>query len=146
MLLPTASWPVSLTTRFLLLSRQLRVCWCGALSLTRGRVCRLQFLPVLASAVILGSECFATREHILVSQIRDFPFHRLLRLAGLRWRYSTPPPHVFPFYTRGKPNRNHPPRTVHPVPRAYSSQIRVLAIRCLIMDYSASTRYRGNMC
>jgi hypothetical protein len=22
-----------------------------------------------------------------------FPFRRLLRLAGLRWRYSTPPPH-----------------------------------------------------
>jgi hypothetical protein len=30
---------------------------------------------------------------ILLSQIRDFPFRRLLRLAGLRWRYSTPPPH-----------------------------------------------------
>jgi hypothetical protein len=27
-----------------------------------------------------------------------FPFRRLLRLAGLRWRYSTPPPHrlIFP--------------------------------------------------
>jgi hypothetical protein len=23
-----------------------------------------------------------------------FPFRRLLRLAGLRWRYSSPPPHV----------------------------------------------------
>jgi hypothetical protein len=34
-----------------------------------------------------------TRGHILLSQIRDFPFRRLLRLAGLRWRYSTPPPH-----------------------------------------------------
>jgi hypothetical protein len=22
-----------------------------------------------------------------------FPFHRLLRLSGLRWRYSNPPPH-----------------------------------------------------
>jgi hypothetical protein len=29
---------------------------------------------------------------ILQSQIRDFPFRRLLQLAGLRWRYSTPPP------------------------------------------------------
>jgi hypothetical protein len=27
------------------------VCWCGAFSLTRGRVCRLQLLLVLASAV-----------------------------------------------------------------------------------------------
>jgi hypothetical protein len=35
---------------------QLRVCWCGALSLTRERICRLQLLLVLASAVIFGSE------------------------------------------------------------------------------------------
>jgi hypothetical protein len=38
------------------------------------------------------------RSHLL-SQIRDFPFHRLLRLAGSRWRYSTPPPHEFSFRT-----------------------------------------------
>jgi hypothetical protein len=36
--------------------RQLRVCWYGALSLTREWVCRLQLLLALASAVILGSE------------------------------------------------------------------------------------------
>jgi hypothetical protein len=36
----------------------------------------------LASAVFLGSEPFCTRDHILLSQIRDFPFRRLLRLAG----------------------------------------------------------------
>jgi hypothetical protein len=40
----------------------------------RGRVCRLQFLLVLASAVILGSESLGTRNHLLLSQIRDFPF------------------------------------------------------------------------
>jgi hypothetical protein len=34
-----------------------------------------------------------TSDHILLSQIWDFPFRRLLRLAGSRWRYSTPPPH-----------------------------------------------------
>jgi hypothetical protein len=32
--------------------RQLRVCWCGALSLTSGRVCRLQLLLALASGFI----------------------------------------------------------------------------------------------
>jgi hypothetical protein len=69
------------------------VCSCGALSLTRGRVCRLQLLLALASTVIVWSESRGTRDHILLSQIRDFPFHRLVRLAGLRWRYSTPPPH-----------------------------------------------------
>jgi hypothetical protein len=34
-----------------------------------------------------------TCEHILLSQVRDFPFRRPLRLAGIRWKYSTPPPH-----------------------------------------------------
>jgi hypothetical protein len=49
-------------------------------------------LLALASAFILGSESRGTRDHILLSQIRGFPFYLLLRLAGLRWRYSTPPP------------------------------------------------------
>jgi hypothetical protein len=72
----------------------------------------------LASAVILGSESREDHDRILLSEIRDspkpggpgphiyipkeqggqvippgtaFPFRRLLRLAGLRCRYSTPP-------------------------------------------------------
>jgi hypothetical protein len=75
-------------------------------------VCRLQLLLVLASAVILMSASRWTHDHILLSQIPDFPnlesqvpqeqgglvippgtgfpFRRLLRLAGLRWRYSFP--------------------------------------------------------
>jgi hypothetical protein len=65
----------------------------GTSSLTRGWVCRLQLLLILASAVIFGSESRMTRDHILLSRIRDFPFRRLLRLAGSRWRYSNPPPH-----------------------------------------------------
>jgi hypothetical protein len=98
--------------------RQLRVYRCGASSLTGGRVC-LQPLLALASASIIGSESRGTHDLILLSQIRDspnlegqvpvfitpleqgapaipsgtgFPFVRLLRLAGLRWRYSNPPP------------------------------------------------------
>jgi hypothetical protein len=43
-------------------------------SLTRGRLCRLQFLLVLASAVILESEFRGTRDHILLCQVRVFPF------------------------------------------------------------------------
>jgi hypothetical protein len=73
--------------------RQLRFCWCGAHSLTSGRVCRLQLLLGLASAVIFGSECHGTRDHILLSQIGDFPFRRLLRREGLWWRYSYQRPH-----------------------------------------------------
>jgi hypothetical protein len=70
-----------------------RSCFCGAPSLTRGRVFLLYMLLVLASAVFLGFEFLGSRDHILLSQFWDFPFRRLLRLAGSRWRYSTPPPH-----------------------------------------------------
>jgi hypothetical protein len=53
---------------------QLRVCWFGAPSLTRGWVCRLQLVLALASTVILGFESRGTRDHILLSLIRDFLF------------------------------------------------------------------------
>jgi hypothetical protein len=43
---------------------QLRSCFCGAPSLTRGRVCLLYMLLVLASVVILGSESLGSRDHI----------------------------------------------------------------------------------
>jgi hypothetical protein len=86
----------------------------------RGRACNLLSLLVLPSAVPLWSESRGTQEHILLSQFlrlpqpegpspriyipqgqgcpdippgTGFPFHWLLRLAGLRWRYSIPPPH-----------------------------------------------------
>jgi hypothetical protein len=85
--------PFGAYDQILITVRQLRVCWFGAPSLTRGRVCHLQLLLALARAVIFGSESRRTRGHILLSQIRDFPFRRFLRLAGSRWRYSTPPPH-----------------------------------------------------
>jgi hypothetical protein len=101
-------------------------------SLTRGWVWRLQLLLVLASAVVLRSESRGIYDHILLSQIQDspnlggqvpafislheqggpvitpgtgFPLRRLLRLAGLQWSYSTPPPHgVFCSSWLGRPN------------------------------------------
>jgi hypothetical protein len=65
----------------------------GSLSLTTGLVYCLQLLQALACAAIFGPVFRGTRDHILLSQIRDFPFRRLLRLAGLWWRHSIPPPH-----------------------------------------------------
>jgi hypothetical protein len=64
-----------------------------ASSLTRGWACHLQLLLGLASVFILGFGSSGTRDHISLSQIRDFPFCRPLRFAGLRWKYATPPPH-----------------------------------------------------
>jgi hypothetical protein len=81
---------------------QFRVCWYGAPSLTRKRICRLQLLLALASAVFLGPQSRGTRDHILLSQIRDLPFRRLLRLTGLRWMYSIPPPHGIELSSKSK--------------------------------------------
>jgi hypothetical protein len=86
-----------------------------SLSLRRRRVCNLQLLLFLASAVILGAESRGSRDHILLSQIRVFPLLLLLRLAGLRWRYSTPLPHgvdscgpiTFPFMIWRGPQTEH---------------------------------------
>jgi hypothetical protein len=63
-----SSTHLGLTIRVLLLSYS-----CGFVDVgTRERVCRLQLLLVLASAIILGSESLGTHEHLL-SQIRDSP-------------------------------------------------------------------------
>jgi hypothetical protein len=99
---------------------QFKVRYFVAPSLTRGWVCNLLLLLVIACAFPLESGSRGTLDHILLSQFlrlpqpgepgpciyipqeqggsvispgTGFPFRRLLRLAGLRWRYYIPPPH-----------------------------------------------------
>jgi hypothetical protein len=69
---------------------QLRVCWCGALPLTRGRVCHLQLHLACQGSHSRVRVPWDSRPYFTVSDSR-LHFFRLLRLAG--WRYSTPPPH-----------------------------------------------------
>jgi hypothetical protein len=104
---------------FKIFVRQLWACWCGEPYLSRGRVCSLQLLLGLASAVFLGSECRGANGHILLFKFENaqpqepgycihipeeyggpivspgtrLPFCRLLWLAGLPWKYSNPPAH-----------------------------------------------------
>jgi hypothetical protein len=66
---------------------------CITSSLTRGWVCRLQFLLVLARTVILGSEFRGTHGHILLSQIRDSP------TWGATFPYVYSPGRWWPSYT-----------------------------------------------
>jgi hypothetical protein len=76
---------LGLMTRYLLLFDSYGPVLCAMPSLARGLVCLLYMLLALASAVFLRSESLGTRDHILLSQISDFHFHRLLRLPGSRW-------------------------------------------------------------
>jgi hypothetical protein len=100
--------------------RQVRLCYFVAPSLTRGRVCNLLYncfwalpeksllvqspteLTAVFYCLIWGSPNLEGQVPIFISprnrvaQLHPghwVPFCRLLRLAGLRWRYSNPPPH-----------------------------------------------------
>jgi hypothetical protein len=101
-----SSTHLGLTTRFFITVRELRVCWCGALSLTRERVCRLQLLLGLANAVILGSESHGTRDHILLSQIRDSP-----NLEGQVPVFISPRDRVAQLYPQALGSISSPPTT-----------------------------------
>jgi hypothetical protein len=84
---------LELMTRFLLLFDRYGLVFVGR-SLWRedGSVFCICYWPLLAQSFSCP-ESLGTSDHILLFQIWDFPCRRLLRHAGSRWRYSTPPPH-----------------------------------------------------
>jgi hypothetical protein len=111
---------LELITRFFFSVWQLCLYWCWTPSLTRGWVCNLLEYcfwaypeqsfsgpipqnsdPILLSHFRLsqpgrsGPRIYIPQEQgdPLIPPSTGFPFRRLLLLAGLRWRYSNPPPH-----------------------------------------------------
>jgi hypothetical protein len=79
----------------------LRVCWCGASFLTIGRVCCLQLLLALASAVIFRSK--SSRTHSDIYWLRSEP--PPTRRANSPYLY--PPGTGSPNYTPGGPQRKY---------------------------------------
>jgi hypothetical protein len=70
--------------------RQLRVCYFVAPSLTRGRVCILLLLLVLASAVSLRFKSHGTQDHILFFQFLRLPQPGEPGPPGRGWPRYTP--------------------------------------------------------
>jgi hypothetical protein len=143
--------PLRLTARYVL--PQLNTCGHSPYitsSLKRGWVCHLQLLLAHDSAFILGSESRWTCGHMLLSQIWDFPFRCLLRLAGSRWRYSTPLPHSWNYQLFWEPRYIASARTTYKTPllllellcylpascsmvhREHSSYFCVFAVTCIL--------------
>jgi hypothetical protein len=69
----------------LIIFRQLRVCWCGAPSLTRSRVRSFQFLPGIASSAFLRSDSHGTHEHILLSLFLRLPHKTKKELKEIKY-------------------------------------------------------------
>jgi hypothetical protein len=137
----TVSQPVSLgvdphlglMTRYLLLFDSYGFAFCGAPSLTRGRVCLLYMVLALASAVFLGSESLGTRDHILLSQIWDFPFVASYDLQGHTVEVFDPASTRGHHCSLGIPRyiaSGRIPRKTPPLNYSY----RCLPVRCLEMD------------
>jgi hypothetical protein len=65
-----------------------------------------------------------------------FPFRRLLRLEGLRWRYSTPPPHGRLTHSSSSPAYNISARTAQKISFLCRFQLLQRKYACLRNRYS----------
>jgi hypothetical protein len=133
--------------------RQLRSCFYGAPPLTRGRVCLLYMLLVLASVDFLGCESWVSWPYFTLWDLR-LPFRRLLRLAGSHGCDDSLT-NELSFINRGQPKKEHHTEEFvcfHPllwnvcqfwvtvwILAAYSLLWNMLlASRCLAMNYSVT--------
>jgi hypothetical protein len=116
----------------LLSASQLQVSWIGAPALTRGWVCTIASGPCQSSHSLVQVPQNSDRTvlshmkfpqpgdpgpHTSISQEQGGPvtplgtgfhFHRLLRFAGLRWRYSNPPPLTIQVGVKFRPTISRP--------------------------------------
>jgi hypothetical protein len=123
---------LGLMIRYLLLFDNYSLVLWGALSDERTGLL-LYTLLALANLVFLGSESLGARDHNLLSQIWDFPFRRLLRLAGSRCRYSNPTPHGWPLKRQPMSLYNPLECTTQKTQPLYCWEA-CLLIRCLVID------------
>jgi hypothetical protein len=99
MLRPTVSRPVCLGIKhpfraydqILITVRPLRVCWSGVISDERTGLSFTIAADPRQRSHSRVHVLWDSRAYFTVTDSR-LPFRHLLRLAGLRWRYSTPPP------------------------------------------------------
>jgi hypothetical protein len=72
--------------------RQLQVCWSETLALSRGYVVVYNCCWPLRHSHSRVRVQWESRPYFTASNSR-LPFRRLVQLARIRWKYSTPPPH-----------------------------------------------------
>jgi hypothetical protein len=119
---------------------QFPICWCGAPSLTRSRICTLQFLLGIASAAFLRSESHGIHEQSLLFLFLRLPQpggpgscicflqEQISRIipSGIGYRFSSG--RVLLIWLWGGPNRKHS----FPYSWVFRYDVNALWNRCIV--------------